>query len=197
VWYDLSLGKYKIKYTPLEVEEQEYPLCDSNGNILKKVMPKKDENAEKTYYYNEKTGEKHFKAFKLIKGKASEGFKGRIKEWEKPIEIDEKESEDLIVEKTYLAESRELYEYLAENKKALKFGGYFGNGYKVYRCVINPSQNFKGFLVIRCGRGQISERIMDIVGELEEYRRLKAKLSAVELETEKINRVKVEDMIEI
>jgi len=191
VWYNLNLGKYKVKYTPLSVEETEYENCDSEGNILTKVSGK----FEKGYFINEKTGEKHEKAYKLINGKASEGFKGRIKDIENPIMVEGGESEDLLTEKEFLVENLNLYNDLTEQNKEMVSGGWFGNGYKAYKLYVTPSKLFKGFCIMKCGRGQKSTIIKQVVGDLVEMTELKSKLASIELTIQKVNKTKVEDLI--
>lgn len=193
MWHELKLGNIKVKYTPLEPDTVELKDCDKDGNILKRISG----SFEKGYLINEQTGERHEKAFKLVNGKASEGFKGRIKEVEKPIYVEQSKAEDIIIEKEYLVESEELYNELLEKKQALLFGGYFGNGFKAYKCYVSPSPLYRGFLIMRCGRQQLSEKITNIVSELKEYRRLTEKLKEIELATQTVNKTKVEDLIQI
>jgi len=177
----------------LSPEEKEYPSCDSEGNILKRVSGK----FEKGYFINEETGEKHDKAFKLINGKASEGFKGRIKEVENPIYVEKGESEDLLIEKEFLLDCPRLYEHLQKENKELIFGGYFGNGYKAYKVYVVPSELYKGFCIMKGGRGQKSTIMKGIVGDLSEMNELKSKLASVELTIQKVNKAKVEDLLTI
>ena len=174
VWNNIKIGKWNVKYSPLDIKEKEYPYCDEKGNPLKRVSGK----LEKGYFINEATGEKQDKAFKLINGKATEGFKGRIKDVENPIEVSKDEVEDLLVEKEFLAENQSLYDELEAKGKAYKFGGWFGNGYKAYRVYIYPSKLYKGFLIMACGRGQKSEIIKELVSDLEEDKQMKAKIKA-------------------
>lgn len=193
-FYKLNIGnKWNIKYTPLNPIEKEYPYCDANGNILKKISGK----FEKGYFINEATNEKHEKAYKLVNGKASEGFKGRIKEVGKYIEVDKEEVSDLLIEKEFLGEDNKMYNDLMESGKAIKLGGYFGNGFKVYKVYITPNPLYKGFLDIRCGTTNKSELMRDIIGEMEETNRLSDKLKEVELEISKVNQAKVEDLIDL
>ena len=193
MWNNITIGKFKVKYTALDIKEKSYPYCDENGNVLKKVSGK----FERGHYINETNGEKVDKAFKLINGKASSGFVGRIKNIENPIEISRDEVEDLLIEKEYLAENQELYNELESKDKAYKFGGWFGNGYKAYRVYIYPSKLYKGFLIMACGRGQKSEVIKELVSELEESESMKKKIADFEKEMSNVNKVKVEELIQI
>ena len=34
VWNNIQIGKFKVKYTSLDVAEKKYPYCDKDGNIL-------------------------------------------------------------------------------------------------------------------------------------------------------------------
>jgi hypothetical protein len=192
VWYDLKVGKYKVKYTSLSVDEKDHPYCNADGKILKRISGKIEKG-----YFEDDEGNRYEKAFKLINGKASDGFKGRIKEVENPLIVEETEAEDVLVEKEFLVESEELYKDLLENKNSLKFGGWFGNGYKAYRCYIIPSKLFKGWCIMKVGRGCKSEIMRGLITGLDENRRLAEKLKQIDLDTQKINKIKVEDMLSI
>jgi len=195
VWYNLEIGKHKCKYTPLSYSDKEYPNCDSEGNVLTKVSGK----FEKGHFLNEQTGEKHEKAFKLINDKVSKGFSGRIKEVTKEniINVKSGESEDLLIEKEFLLENQDLYDELIEENKEVKFGGWFGNGYKAYRVYVVPSKLYKGFCIMKCGRGNKSEIIKDLVQERNDLADLKEKLANIDLGLESVNQTKVEDLLEI
>ena len=191
VWFNISIGKHRAKYVPLNPQENDYPYCDENGNILTKVSGK----FEKGYFEDDK-GNKHEKSFRLINGKASAGFTGRIKELnikETPIE----EAEDLLIEKEFLIECETLYDELIEKNKAYLSAGYFGNGYKAYKLVITPSKLYKGFCNMKAGTTQKSEIIKEVVSELEETKKLKQRLADVELTIQKVQKVNVEDLIKI
>ena len=193
VWYSLTIGGFVGKYTALNPIVEEHPSCDADGNILTRVSGK----FEKGHFVNEKTGEIHDKAYKLVKGKASEGFKGRIKEVENPIYVEGGESEDLLVEKEYLFDCPKLFDKLSAENKEVVFGGWFGNGFKAYKCYITPSKLFKGFCIIKGGRGQKSQLLGDLIGGVNEINDLKAKLESVELTIQKVNKAKVEDLLTI
>ena len=192
-WNKLKIGKFDVKYTSLEVKGKVYPYCDEEGKVLKKVSGK----FEKGYFLNEENGEKIDKAFKLINGKASKGFSGRIKEVDKPLEVDKEEVEDLIIEKEYLVENKELFDELENKGKAFKFGGWFGNGYKAYRVYVYPSKLYKGFCLMACGRGQKSEIMKELIADLKEDERLKSQVEEFEKSMNKVNKVKVEELIAI
>ena len=193
IWYNLTMGKFKGKYTALNPQVEEYPSCDSEGNILKRVSGK----FEKGHFVNEETGEEHDKAFKLIKGKASEGFKGRIKEVEEPIYVEGGESEDLLVEKEFLLDCPKLYEHLNTTNQEAIFGSWWGTGYKAFKTYVVPSKLYKGFCIMKSGRGQKSQVIGDLIGGVAEMNDLKDKLASVELTIQKVNKLKVTDLLTI
>lgn len=193
-WFNLQIGKHKAKYVALNPQEQEYPSCNENGEPLRKVAGK----FEKGYFEDEK-GNRYDKAFKLINGKASSGFVGRVKEVENPIYVEQEEVGDILKtdSKEFLVECETLYDELTEKKKAVKFGGWFGNGYSGYRVYVYPSPLYKGFCEMVATKGQKSEVIKGVVGELEATKELQKKLAQVELTIQKVNRAKVEDLIKI
>lgn len=192
VWYNLVLGKHKAKYVALNPIEKEYPYCDQDGNILTKVSGK----FEKGYFQDDK-GNRHDKSFKLINGKASVGFTGRVKEVETPIYVDIEEVGDILKteSKEFLMECQSLYDELLEKNKAICFGGFFGNGYQVYKVYVYPSPLYKGFCEMVATKGQKSQIIREVVGELEQTRELQKRLSQVEITLQKVNKVKVEDLL--
>jgi len=40
MWNNIQIGKFKVKYTALDIPEKNYPYCDKDGNVLKKVSGK-------------------------------------------------------------------------------------------------------------------------------------------------------------
>jgi hypothetical protein len=194
VWYNLKINyKNKVfdcKYKGLAIEEVEYPYCDSEGNILKKVSGK----FEKGYFINEDTQQTHDKAYRLINGKASKGFSGRIKEVIATI-VNEGENEDLLIDKEYLLENEELYNLLVENKEEIKFLAFFGTGYKAYKVYVYPSKLFNGFCIMKCGRGNKSDIMKDLIQDRDDLKNLTEKLNAIELVLNKVNLTKMEDLI--
>jgi len=193
VWFSIKIGdKYEAKYTPLNPIKKEYESCDKEGNILKKVSGK----FEKGHFINEKTGEIHDKAFKLIKGKASSGFTGKIAKLDVK-EVKPSEVEDLLIEKEFLVDCPKLYDELIKENKSFISAGWFGNGYKAYKVYIEASKLYKGYCNMKCGTTSKSEIITDVIGELTESNRLKEKLAEVELTIQSVNKVNVEDLIQI
>jgi hypothetical protein len=102
---------------------------------------------------------------------------------------------DLLVEKEYLVESEQLYEELQSTGKAYKTLAYFGTGYKAYKVYISPNPIYKGFLDMRAGTTNKSEIMKEVVGDLTETKRLKEKLAEIELATQQVAQLKMEDLI--
>lgn len=187
VFYNLTIGSFKIKYTPLNPRVIDFPYCDKDGNILKRVV----EGKGKAVFINEQTGERHEQAFKLIKDKPVSKL-SKTKEVSKYKEVDLNEVYDLITEKEYYVESDILLQELKETGKAVKFGFTFGNGFKVYKAYVyvNPLYNC---LFMSVGTTQKSE----VLQELREIQTQKKKSEEISLVVQGIERAKVEDLIEI
>ena len=192
VWHDMSVGSWHFRYTKTEQDKPEFVNCDSNGTPLKKVGG----SFNKGYYVNEKTGEKVDKAFKLINGKASAGFKGRIKNTDKFEVVEQDEAEDVLVEHTYLVDSNELYNELNEKGKAVRFNGWFGNGYCVYRCYITPSKMYKGWCLMKAGTGSLKASVGKIIKEDSEQKALKKRLQETSVASN-VAQVSPEEMMAI
>jgi len=188
VWYNLQVGTFNIKYTPLKPREVEFPYCDENGNALKRVV----EGKGKVYFLNEETNEKRDFAFKWINEKVVSKLQ-KTKQVNKYKEVEKQEVSDLIVEKEYIAECDNLLNELEETDKALKFGFTFGNGFKVYKAYIHTNPLYKGFLFMSVGTTQKSEIIQDIVEQTSQRK----KIQQTEMCIKGIERAKVEDLIEI
>lgn len=188
MWNNLKLGNFNLKITPLNPIEKEYPSCDKDGNLLKKISGK----FEKGYYINEETGEKHDTAFKLINGKPYSKL-SKTKEINVFKEVDKAEVGDLLIEKQYLVENDLLLEELRTKGKAIKFGFTNGNGFKVFKGYLYPSEVYKNYMLLALGTTQISEIIKDI----DEIKSQKKKLENIELTLQGINQAKVEDLINL
>jgi len=188
VWYNLKVGNYNLKYTPLSPLAKEYSNCDKDGNELKKISGK----FEKGYFLNETTQEKHDTSFKLINGKPYTKL-SKTKEVEKFCEVDINEVEDLLQERVYLVEGNTLLNDLQSKGKALKFGFTNGNGFKVYKAYLYPSKIYKGFLFMSLGTTQISE----LVTEIAEIKKQEDKLAEITLSITGLNQLKVEDLLTI
>lgn len=198
-WYNLKLihkGKeFDCKYTALAISEKKHADCDSEGNILKAVIP---ENPNKKYWINEETEEKHFTrdtVYKLINGKANKGLKGRVKERETTT-AEKGQSEDLLTEKEFLIDNEQLYNELNDSEIELMFKGWFGNGYKAYKVYVVPSKLYKGFCIMKCGRGNKSDIMGKIVRERNDIKDMKEKLQAIELTANKVATANVDDLLD-
>ena len=188
VWTNLKVKNFNLKITALNPIEKEYPYCDKDGNLLRKVSG----SFSKGHFINDATGEQHDTALRLINGKAF-GKLPKTKEIKEPKEVEKAEVSDLLVEKKYLVECDGLLTELKENGKALKFGYSNGNGYKAYKGYLYPSELYKDYLIMDLGTTQISEVIRDI----DEIKAQTKKLKSVELTIQGLNRAKVEDLIAI
>lgn len=194
-FYNLKIGSLSVKYTPIDDGKKEYPYCDEKGNILKRVSGK----FEKGWYIDEKTGEKHEEAFKLINGKPSREFSGRIKDISKdeyleiPADDINRELEDLSVKNEYLVDSQELYDKLTSEKKAYKFLGWFGTGYDIKTCLVKPSE-IKGFCIMSCGYGEKINRIGEIISNTQELKDKIKKLAEIDIISQKVDRVKLSEV---
>lgn len=188
VFYSLKLANWNIKYTPLNSITKDYPYCDSNGNILEKVTG----HYEKSVFINPQTQQKHDTAFRLINNKPYAKLL-KTKEVTTFKEVEISEVEDLLQERLYLAENDELYYYLSERQKAIKFGFTNGNGFKVYKAYLYPSKIYKGFLLMSLGTTQISE----LITEIAEIKAQQKKADSISLILQGLDRAKIEDLIEI
>ncbi|HEY0090451.1 MAG TPA: hypothetical protein VGB37_16495 [Candidatus Lokiarchaeia archaeon] len=187
VWYSLKIGNWSIRYTPLNPIIKEYPSCNKDGKLLKKVAGR----FESGYFIDEK-GNKYDTAFKLINGKPYAKLQ-KTKETSNYKEVDINEVEDLLQERVYLAECNELLNELTNSEKSLKFGFTNGNGFKVYKAYIYPSKIYKGYLFMSLGTTQISE----IIKEINEVKKEKKKLAEIDISLQGINRAKIEELITI
>lgn len=187
VWYNLKVGRWSLKYMPLNPIENEYTDCDKDGNPLKKVPGK----YEKGFFIDEK-GNKFDTAFKLIKGKPMAKL-SKTKEVTLYKEVNKTEVTDLLVERQYIVECDELLEDLRNSEKALKFGFSNGNGFKVFKAYIHTSDIYKGYLFMSMGRTQISE----LIGQIEELQQQKKKMQQIDITLQGIDRAKVEELIEL
>src|SRR3990167_7969622 len=127
VWYNVRVGKYRLKYTPLKINETEYPYCDKEGNLLNKVV---EGNQRESYFLDDK-GNKSIIAFRLVNGKPRAKL-DKTKDTDNFKEVESVEVEDLLTEKEYLVDSDFLLEELQNTGKAIKFGFTNGNGFKVF-----------------------------------------------------------------
>ena len=188
VFYNLKVGSYELKYTPLKTTTTEYPYCDSEGNILKRVV----EGKTNAFYLNEKTGEKLPNAFRLIKDKPMAKL-SKTKEVTNFKEVDVKEINDLIIEKEYLVFNDLLLRDLKQNNNCLKFGFTNGNGFKVFLAFVYVNPLYPELLFMALGNSKKSE----IIKQIKELQNQKDKLKSVDISIQGINKAKVEDLIQI
>ena len=185
VWYNLKVGIWGLKMTPLNPIKKELEDVDKDGNKLEKVKG--------TYtkgHFVDENGKEHSRSFKLINGNPMYKI-AKTKEVEKYIEVDLNEIDDLLEEKRYLVEGTPLLNELKASGKALKFGYASGNGYKVYKAYLYPSAVYEGYLMLKLGTTQISEIVGDVVEAQQEK-----KVQVLE-NIQGVNRAKVEDLIDI
>ena len=186
VFYNLTIGKYNIKYTPLKVEDNDYPNCDKDGNLLNKVV----EGKRESYFLDDK-GNKHLNSFKLINGIARAKL-DKTKSVTTFKEVEKNEVEDLLTEKEYYVECEFLLEELKNTNKALKFGFTNGNGYKVFIGYIYVD-NLYNMLFMKLGRTQKSQLMIKI---LEAIKNKKA-IEKTQVTINGVDKAQVEDLIQI
>ena len=187
IFYNLKIGSWACKITPLSPVEKDYPHCDKDGNLLTKVPG----TYTKGHFVNDATGEKHTTTFRLINGKPFAKM-DKTKEVTKYFEVDSSEADDLLVEKQYLVECDSLCEDLKNSGKALKFP--FTNGYfKGYKAYLLPSKIYSGFMIMYLGTTQISDIIRDIITDKDNNKKAKQ----VELTVQGIRKASVDDLIAI
>ena len=186
VWYNLKIGNWTARITPINPKKEQFSDCDKDGNILNRVSG--------TYtkgHYEDDKGQKHETAFKLIKGNPRAKFT-KTKEVNVFKEVDLKECDDLIIERQYLIECDGLLDDLKASGKALKFGYTSGNGYKIYYAYIKPS-NYDGFLEMYLGTTNKHEVILEIIDGIKATNKVKQITATLE----GVERAKVEDLIEL
>lgn len=187
VWYNLTIGKYHLKYTPLKSETKSYEDVDKDGNPLKRVV----EGHRITYFIDDK-GNKHDRAFKLINGKPYAKLdKTKVVNTFK--EVDKKEVDDLLTEKEYLVECDYLLDDLSNSGKALKFGFSNGNGFKTYLAYVYVSELYPNLLFMSLGNSQKSTTL----SKLKELQNIKKKAESINLTIQGIDKAKIEDLIQI
>ena len=181
VWYDLRVGDYKTKITPIKKDkETNYPTTDKDGNELKWV---KGTNT-RGYWVNDKE-EKITETYKLINGKVR-GKLEKTKETQNFKEVEIKEVKDLIPKLYYYVECEELKNKLTDDN-AIKFAYSSGNGQRAYYSYV-----FKiGQAVIMvCGETYLSEQLRTIE-DSKVAQKLLEELKGV------TNKTKAEDILEI
>jgi len=189
VFYKLKIGSYEVKYTPLKTTTTDYPYCDSDGNLLKRIV---EGGNRKVFFINEQTQEKHEVAFRLINNKPMDKL-SKTKEVSNYKEVDKKEINDLIIEKEYLVFNDLLLRDLKENDKVLKFGFTNGNGFKVFLAFIYVNPLYPDLLFMCLGNSKKST----LIKEIKELQNQKEKLKSVELSIQGVDKLQVEDLIQL
>lgn len=190
VWCKLKIGNYEIRYTPLSAEIKEFPYCDKDGNILKKVIPQKTDEV-KTFFIDDK-GNKHNTAFRLIKGMARAKL-DKTKEVNKYIEVSNEEVEDLLAEKIYICDCPLLLEKLQQSGEAIKFAFTNGNGFKVYLAYLHTSNLYPNVLFMSLGLTQKSKLISEKLELLQNQQQKKV----IEVVVMGVNKATTEELLEI
>jgi len=121
------------------------------------------------------------------------GKLSKTKEVKNYKEVDLKQKDDLIIEKSYLVCCDGLLNELETTGKALVFAYTSGNGYKVYKAFLYPSKLYKGFLLMDLATTQKSEVILGMIEGLKQQNKSKE----TEVILQGIETAKVEDLIEI
>ncbi|MCH7851010.1 MAG: hypothetical protein IH845_05190 [Nanoarchaeota archaeon] len=188
VFYNLRVGSYDLKYTPLKTTIKEYPYCDSKGNILKRVV----EGKTNSYYINEETQEKFPNAFRLINNQAMAKL-SKTKDVQNYKEVNSKEIQDLIIEKEYLVFNDLLLRDLKASGKTLKFGFTNGNGFKVFLAFIYINPLYPELLFMALGNAKKSE----IIKQIAELQVQKDKIKSIDISIQGVDKAKVEDLIQI
>ena len=183
VYYELRIGNFKAKITPIKaVLEENYQDVDINGKPLKWIK-----GSATRGYFVDSDEKKAEKGYKLINGKVMDKLE-KTKEVKMYREVDRKEVDNLMKEAYYYVDCDELKEQLQDSNKALKIAYSNGNGFKLYFGYISL---FGNALILFLGRGFLSEQINQIEDETI------AKKSLEELKGIKIDKAKVEDLIQI
>ena len=188
VFYNLKVGSYELKYTPLKTTTTDYPYCDSEGNILKRVV----EGKTNAFYLNEKTEEKHTTAFRLINEKPMAKL-SKTKEVSNYKEVDKKEINDLIIEKEYLVFNDLLLRDLKASGKVLKFAFTNGNGFKVFLAFVYVNPLYEDLLFMCLGNSKKST----LIKEIKELQNQKDKMKSIDLSIQGVDKARVEDLIQI
>ena len=186
VWYNLKIGNWLAKYTPINPKKEQFEDCDKDGNVLTRVSG----SYTKGHFLDTK-GNQIDTAFKLIKGNPRAKF-SKMKEVSVFKEVNLSECDDLIIEKQYLVECDGLLEELKTTNKVLKFGFTAGNGYKLYFAYLKPSK-YDGFLEMVCGTTNKNEVILDLIAGIQ----AKKKVKQITASIEGVERAKVEDLLEL
>lgn len=187
VFYNLRIGNFFVKYTPLKSREISFPYCDKDGKVLQRVVEGKGK-----VYFIDNDGNKSENSFRLINNKVMAKL-SRTTEVSNYKEVNNEEVEDLLTEKCYYVDCDVLLQDLKDSDRALKFGFTFGNGFKVYKAYIHTSKLYPNCLFMSCGTTQKSE----VLSEIAEIKKQSKKAQQIDLTISGIERAKVEDLIQI
>jgi len=187
VFYSINVGNYNIKYSPFNSNDEQYPICDKDGEVLDYVKGTRTNG----YYVKPNTEEKVTKTFMLVNGKPKEKFE-RTKQTNHFKIVEETESEDLVNPKQYLCECNELLEELKASGKALKFGISFGGKSKPYYAIISVNKLYNR-LEMWISKGKKSEQYQEYLQTLDDQKAIQE----ITLSIDGIDKVKIEELIEL
>lgn len=188
VWFNLQITEHIAKYSPVNAIKKEFEYCDSQGNKLKYIKGSRING-----YYENDRGERveDNNVFLFVNNKPMAKF-DKTKMVNRYKEVDLEEKEDLIVEHKYLMYCDSLLNYLNRTGKAIKFG--FSNGGKSsYIAYCYPSKLYNGFLFMDLGISKISDSVKPKIEGIKE----KQKAEQLNLNIQGIEKLNVEDMIEL
>lgn len=152
-----EFGTIQFQYENIDKDRQEFPLCDINGNEVKKIA----EQQAKSHFENKK-GEVIPKeqVYRIVNGKVARKF-SKTKDILKYEIVPKVEAHDLLKEHYYqlvssTASAQRLMDYLSREDRALKFSFSNGNGYKKYQAYL---LDYGGVFVMMLGYGYLTEQI--------------------------------------
>ena len=193
VWYNLTVEGIAVKYAKTKKEKiNKWQICDESGDTEIEYVKG---SLQPGYYVKKSTGEKVLKVHRMVNGKISAGFTGRIKDVSKVLHVPVEEAEDLEIDHKYVIDSQELYDKLKNSNQALKFLGWFGNGFTVYKCYIFPSKVYEGFCVMIAGEQSTSENISSVIEERIAEKEMQKRLSKVKVAAGKVNNLDPEELL--
>jgi len=187
VFYSLKVGKYDLKYSPFSDNDEQYPICDKDGEVLDYVKGTRVNG----YYVKPNTEEKVTQTFMLVNGKPKEKFT-RTKETNHFKIVEESESEDLVNPKQYLVECEELLSELKASGKALKFGISFGGKSKPYYAIVSVNKLYNR-LEMWISKGKKSEQYEQYISICED----KQAIQDITLCISGIDKAQIEELIEL
>lgn len=188
VWHDLKVGEFKLRYTILANESDDegtdYPNVDSEGKSLSWIKG----TATRGYFVDDKN-EKVDKVFKKINDRIVNEIP-RTTEVKQFVEVKQEEAFDLKPKMWYFIENEQLAKELSENGKALRFRFKPTNHPKEpYRAYIYNHPLYNSLIMV-CGYKYLSEKILDIKDNIEQYKALKE----VELANKEIKKADVDEL---